>query len=86
MSKQPIFDEWEDVQECNECTNYWNESCDGTPVGSERHCTAFKAVRSTDIPLRLKHAEKAIRGLISVNIGLVVYVIFDVLIHYWRLC
>lgn len=83
--KQPIFDEWNEVQECNECTNYWNESCDGTPVGSERHCTAFKAVRSTDIPLRLKRAENAIKGLILCNICLITHLILNILFKYWGL-
>ena len=69
-SKQPIFEEYP-VVDCNECKSYLSEECDGTPVGSERLCKAFKATRRTDIPLQIKSLQKAskrlTRGLIMVS-------------------
>ena len=49
MVDTKIFDDFPEV-ECNNCEPYWNNQCDGTPVGSERPCKAFKATRKVDIP------------------------------------
>ena len=69
-SKQPIFEEYP-VVDCNECKSYLSEECDGTPVGSEKVCKAFKATRRTDIPLQIKSLQKAskrlTRGLLMVS-------------------
>lgn len=61
-SKQLIFEEYP-VVDCNECKSYLSEECDGTPVGSERLCKAFKATRRTDIPLQIKSLQKASKRL-----------------------
>ena len=69
-SKQPIFEEYPTV-DCNECEHHWTNTCDGTPVGSERLCKMFKAIRGTDIPLQIKLLQKAskrlTRGLLMVS-------------------
>jgi len=57
------FDDWTDVKECNDCQEYWNNVCDGTPVGVERPCKAFKATRRVDIPLEIKSLRRALNAL-----------------------
>ena len=55
--KPKIFDDFPTV-DCNDCECYHDNTCDGTPVGQERHCTAFKATRRTDIPLQIKSLQR----------------------------
>ena len=62
------FDNWEYV-ECNSCANYHNDTCDGVPSGQERNCTAYKAVRGSDLPARIKALEKTVK-LLLVALGL----------------
>ena len=47
-----VFDE--EYVDCNQCSHYWTDSCDGVPTKQIRPCTSFKATRQTDIPLKLK--------------------------------
>ena len=65
-SNTQIFDNWSDVTrvDCNKCVSYWDSSCDGVIQGSERRCKAFKAIRSTDIPLRLETLEKRFKDVL----------------------
>lgn len=44
--------------DCNDCQEYWNDTCDGVPQGSQRPCNSFKATRSIVIPARIKNLEK----------------------------
>lgn len=60
------FDEWEGIVDCNSCTLYWDEQCDGaqnTPQGSTRLCKAFKATRRVDIPLQIKSLQRGLETL-----------------------
>jgi len=57
------FDDWSDLKDCNKCEEYWNSACDGTLVGSEKPCTAFKAVRRVSIPLEIERLRKAVKWL-----------------------
>lgn len=57
-----IFDKWEYV-DCNECQNYWNNTCDGVRNTRESLCTAFIATRSTDIPEQIKTLKMAVKSL-----------------------
>lgn len=86
-SKQPIFEEYP-VVDCNECKSYLSEECDGTPVGSERLCKAFKSTRRTDIPLQIKSLQKAskqlTRGLLMVSAAQICLAIALLILH-WRL-
>lgn len=69
--KPSVFDEWEDVRDCNECEEWWTNSCDGVPEGSERPCKAFKATRRVTIPLELKRSQNAIKwlsGLLAISV------------------
>lgn len=63
MKDKVLFDDWSEVKDCNNCENYWNKLCDGTKVGSEKRCTAFKATRKVDIPLELNALRKAVKRL-----------------------
>ena len=56
-----VFEDWE--VDCNECTRYWDSSCDGTPKGKNRPCNAFLATRSIILPEELKRLKKQIKGV-----------------------
>lgn len=62
-AKEPIFDDWSYVKDCNECVHYWNDTCDGVAEGSTKGCTAFQATRSVVIPKRLEQLEKSVKWL-----------------------
>lgn len=54
--------------DCNNCTHYWDNSCDGVSERQKRPCTAYLATRHTDIPKRLKAVEKRILTLSMSNL------------------
>lgn len=59
------FSEWVEV-DCNECSHYWDNSCDGckdTLKGSKTPCNSFLATRSVVIPEKIKRLERVILGL-----------------------
>lgn len=45
-----IFDEWNELVDCNECQKYWLDQCDGVPIDDARRCNSYVAVRSSEIP------------------------------------
>jgi hypothetical protein len=57
MSNTPKrFDEWEQV-DCNDCSHYWDNSCDGVKAvidAPRKLCTSFLPTRSVVIPLQIK--------------------------------
>lgn len=59
--EKPIFDEWDDVKDCNTCQEYWNNTCDGSQIGVERPCKAFKAVRRVSIPEEIESLRSALK-------------------------
>ena len=61
-----IFDEFPTV-DCNECSHYWDNSCDSPKTlikGSTTLCNSFLAKRDVVIPLKLKRLEKAFKWLL----------------------
>lgn len=76
------FDDWSEVKECNDCQHYWTDACDGTPVGSEKRCIAFKATRRVDIPEQIKSLRKRVDGLrwafIFVSLAVLIHYLVDV--------
>ena len=69
--KSTIFDDWSDVIDCNECEEWWTNSCDGVSQGSERPCKTFKAIRRVSIPIELKRSQNAIKwlsGLLALSV------------------
>ncbi len=80
-----IFDEFPTV-DCNECANYWDNSCDSPKTlikGSVTPCNSFLATRSVVIPLKLERLEKAFKWLVAcvvilgvVSIGTTIAMLF----------
>lgn len=62
--EKKIFDDFPTV-DCNECEHWYDNRCDGVPVGSEKPCTAFKAVRRVNIPSEIERLRKALTCLID---------------------
>lgn len=62
-SKSSRFEEWEAVKDCNSCSHYWNETCDGVKVGTEKQCRDFVATRRMDIPEQIKSLRESTRRL-----------------------
>lgn len=65
------FDDWPRV-DCNNCSRYWDNSCDGVKCntnsdkslsGSTRLCNSFIAVRKVVIPAQIKALEKRVERL-----------------------
>lgn len=59
MEQKPIFDDWQDIQQCESCEHWWNNTCDG----SKSSCNAFKPTRRTEIPQKIKSLEEAVESL-----------------------
>ena len=73
--KQKIFDDFQTVS-CNECSHYWDSSCDGVYKGSNKPCKTFLATRRVDIPQQIKALNIAFRWLtIAVIIELILIVV-----------
>lgn len=62
------FAEWEKV-ECNDCTRYWLDQCDGVSKASTKPCNSFLATRSVVIPEKLNRLESELK-VIKVVYGL----------------
>lgn len=76
MSKPSVFDDWNELVECNDCTHYWNDTCDGVKKGSQKLCTSFLATRSVVIPAQVKALQNALKwltvGIIAESIWIVI--------------
>ena len=59
------FDEWEEV-DCNECTHYWDSSCDGVSRGSRIGCNGFLATRNVVIPEKINELKT---DILAVKVG-----------------
>lgn len=73
------FEEWEEV-DCNECSHYWDSSCDGAK-DSRIGCNSYLATRSVVLPAKIKHLENWNKwltfGFICVTVLIVCHVIFQ---------
>ena len=56
------FEEWEEV-DCNECTHYWDSSCDAVKQDDRRQCNSFLATRRVVIPAKIKALENSNKWL-----------------------
>ena len=77
------FEEWPKV-DCNECSRYWDNSCDGVKCntnsdkglqGSTRLCNSYLPVRKVVIPAQIKTLERRcerLRGYIWLNTALII--------------
>ncbi len=71
----PIFDDWEDVKECDDCERYYNSQCDGMDIGKKRKCTQFVATRSRKFEDDLRNLERECRRLKWYAVALNAFVI-----------
>lgn len=55
-----IFEDYIDQVDCNNCSQYWNDLCNGVKISQKRHCNSFVARRGINIP---KEIEKLSKGL-----------------------
>lgn len=78
--KQKVFDDFKEV-DCEECQCWQLDQCDGVPVGSERSCTAYKAVRRLNTPLQIKALQKGYKDLRTASILNSIGIIALALIH-----
>lgn len=67
QKQSKIFDDFPTV-DCEECECWQINQCDGVPVGSQRSCTAYKAVRRLNTPLQIKALQKGYKDLRTVSI------------------
>lgn len=84
MEQKQIFDDFPEV-DCNGCTHYYDETCDGTPQGSVRLCKEFKATRRVDIPQQLNDAHRRITSLEKrvtlLGVGMILVGVLLILLH-----
>ena len=80
MEQNKRFEDWEEV-DCNECSHYWDDSCDGASRGSRIGCNSYLATRSIVIPERLNSLEKRVLYLelaqFAVSLAFFAYIIFS---------
>ena len=62
MGDRKIFEDFTPV-DCNECSHYWDSSCDGASKGSRVACNSYSATRSVVIPAKLNAVEKRVKWL-----------------------
>ena len=62
QQQKQVFEEFPTV-DCNDCTHYWDNSCDSTVKGSQRPCKAFSATRRVIYQQEIKSLKKAVREL-----------------------
>lgn len=81
--EQKKFDDWQDVN-CNECSNWWNDSCTGAPAGVKKPCNSFLAQRSVIIPEEIKALKSEIKWLswhiITLYILVCIHIVLDILV------
>jgi hypothetical protein len=68
------FEDWEEV-DCNECSHYWDSSCDGASKGSKVACNSYSATRSVVIPAKVNALEKRVKLLTTLVGCLIAYAI-----------
>ena len=56
------FEDWIEI-DCNECSHYWDSSCDAVDRGVKRPCSSFQATRSVIIPAKLERLQRSIKRL-----------------------
>ncbi len=79
------FEEWEEV-DCNDCSHYWDNSCDGVQKAQKRLCTSFKATRSVVIPQEVKWLRTRLKWLVGafITLGIVqIITLIIILIYYF---
>lgn len=65
--QQKVFDDFPTV-DCEGCESWQLNRCDGVSVGSERSCTAYKAIRRLNTPYEIKMLQKGYKDLTRASI------------------
>jgi hypothetical protein len=73
MSDVKRFDDYTEVVHCNECSHYWDSSCDGVCKGAEAYCTSYVATRNVVIPEKVNALEKRVNRLYIACYGLLLF-------------
>jgi hypothetical protein len=66
------FDDWSEVVDCNTCSRYYDNSCDGVDKGKTRLCTSYLATRDVIIPYEINRLKRQVNGLVAVSMLLTV--------------
>ena len=72
--KQKIFDDFQTVS-CNECSHYWDSSCDGVSKGKKQPCNSFLATRSIVIPLQIKSLRTQIKWIYAIVVAELIFIV-----------
>lgn len=65
--KQRFDEEWYSTP-CQDCTHWWDSSCDGALQAPTSDCKSFSPTRSVTIPLEIKRLKMLVYSLITVDI------------------
>ena len=81
MSETPKrFEDWYKV-DCNNCSRWWDNSCDGVDKGAQRPCNSFIATRSIVLPKQIKRLEKRVNRLTAMVAGFTTGIFLGVLLR-----
>lgn len=75
------FEDW-GIIDCNECTHYWDSSCDGVSKGSRVGCNSYLATRSVVIPERINALENRNRWLTLWCLMLSIFWILEMVVYH----
>ena len=81
MEQNKRFEEWEEI-DCNDCSHYWDSSCDGATKGSRVGCNSYLATRSIVIPERLNALEKRVTKLYIACFGMLIIDILTLVVMF----
>lgn len=75
------FDEWDDLKDCNNCDNYWNDTCDGVPENQKRNCQSYVATRKVTIPKQIEKLQHNVNLLFQFNVAMGIIFIIHLISH-----
>ena len=61
--EQSRFEDWEDVDYCSKCQNWYNNSCDSLSELNRGHCKAFLPIRGVTLPQEIYSAQNGLNSL-----------------------
>lgn len=77
--KKPIFDDYQELKDCNECQPYWVGSCDGVSEGARKPCNSFIATRRVVIPQQIdaltERLDRLRKGCIATDIIIILHLL-----------
>ena len=75
------FDDYSAVIDCNECSHYWDSSCDGVSKGSKATCNSYLATRSVVLPEKIRTLENEVGDLkiLAITEGIMLVILYILL-------